>query len=472
VRFDICYEDSVISNYDFTTGDEGKFLLEIEDFYGKKYASLTPTLTGKQIQDTLFKFSLDKYFSPKFRLFDYWQRNTGSSIEQKKATATATLLDDTNELETVDVTSKKHKGRATLPPKSEIRLDFMDEWEYAQDVSYIYTPNDNWMINKVGDTNDITEDLDLSDDTKEETKEFFQYDYVSESNYIDEQYPKVSSSVSMDKWRAYGWEGPRYYGYENVLTAYEVLQSAFWRHNYNWAYWVKMIVTKGEYSSEKVPIPDFEYLDGKDPIKMMNFKEIVIRSDEATTNKYINKNWNAHRSGFLNKHIYRSFYFGFLLRASITPQDDKQIDGYPGHTLFRNQMARRVPKRDWYIKYEDAEISFKMYPEHPNYVACFIPNKEEDKVTQGIIPELAVKTTRRYTRVQGYSESKRFYSPDYTNNKPDEKTKDYRRTLFWEPNAKVGDDGCITVELHNNSKESILLLDVTGVNNDKFYTIK
>ena len=472
VRFDICYEDSVISNYDFVTGEEGKFTLEIEDFYGKKYASLTPTLTGKQIQDTLFKFSLDKYFSPKFRLFDYWQRNTGSSVEQKKAAATATLLDETNELETVDVTSKKYKGRATLPPKSEIRLDFMDEWEYAQDVSYIHTPNDNWMINKVGDTNDITEDLDLSDDTKEETKEFFQYDYVSESNYIDEQYPKVSSSVSMDKWRSHGWEGPRYYGYENVLTAYEVLQSAFWRHNYNWAYWVKMIVTKGEYSSEKVPIPDFEYLDGKDPIKMMNFKEIVIRSDEATTNKYINKNWNAHRSRFLNKHIYRSFYFGFLLRASITPQDDKQIDGYPGHTLFRNQMARRVPNKNWYIKYEDAEISFKMYPEHPNYVACFIPNKEEDKVTQGIIPELAVKTTRRYTRVQGYSESKRFYSPDYTNTKPDEKTKDYRRTLLWESNATVGDDGCITVELHNNSKETILLLDVAGVKGGNFYTIE
>ena len=60
VRFDICYEDSVISNYDFITGNEGKFTLEIEDFYGKKYASLTPELTGKQIQDTLFKFSLDK----------------------------------------------------------------------------------------------------------------------------------------------------------------------------------------------------------------------------------------------------------------------------------------------------------------------------------------------------------------------------------------------------------------------------
>ena len=471
VRFDICYEDSVISNYDFVTGDEGKFTLEIEDFYGKKYASLTPTLTGKQIQDTLFKFSLDKYFSPKFRLFDYWQRNASSSIEKERTERDKSIvqLDGENRLDMVDVTAKKYKGRATLPPKSEIRLDFMDEWEYAQDVSYIHTPHDNWMTNKVGDTNDITEDLDLSDDTKEETKEFFKYDYVSESSYIDERYPIVSSSVSMDKWRAYSWEGPRYYGYENVLTAYDVLQSAFWRHNYNWAYWVKMIVPQGEYSSEKVPIEDKEYIKGKDPIKMMNFKEIVIRSDELTRIQFKNERWEHQRETFLDKRIFRSFYFGFLLRSSITPQNDKDTDGYPGHTVFWNQMARRVPKRDWYYDYKDIEIALKMYPEHPNYVACFIPNKEEDKVTQGIIPELAVKTTRRYTRVQGYNESKRFYSPDYTNNKLDEKTKDYRRTLLWIPDAEVGNDGCITVELHNNSKESILQLDIIGIKDDNYF---
>jgi hypothetical protein len=71
--------------------------------------------------------------------------------------------------------------------------------------------------------------------------------------------------------------------------------------------------------------------------------------------------------------------------------------------------------------------------------------------------------------VQGYNESKRFYSPDYTNNKPDENTKDYRRTLFWEANATVGDDGCITFILYNNSKESVLLLDVAGVKEDRFF---
>jgi hypothetical protein len=146
----------------------------------------------------------------------------------------------------------------------------------------------------------------------------------------------------------------------------------------------------------------------------------------------------------------------------------------PKEKTSKNVAGTDVVETKSDIVIYDTELIFqqKMYPEHPNYVACFIPNKEEDKVTQGIIPELAVKTTRRYTRVQGYNESKRFYSPDYTNNKPDEKTKDYRRTLLWTPNATIGDDGCITVELHNNSKESVLLLDVAGVNKGNFYTIK
>ena len=466
VRFDICYEDSVISNYDFTTGEEGKFTLEIEDFYGKKYASLTPTLTGKQIQDTLFKFSLDKYFSPKFRLFDYWQRNTGSSVEQKKAAATATFLDETNELEAVDVTSKKYKKRTSRPPKSEIRLDFMDEWEYAQDVSYLITPNDNWISYKVNDVSDLLEDA-LEDEV---SWHIMTYVYDADVNYVSDKYYHEVWNTITGAWRATHWEGPRVHAYKDVLTAFDVVQSAFWRHNYNWAYWVKLMVVKGEYNSNDTPIEDTEYLKGKDPIKMMNFKEFVIRNDEKIMKLFENEETNNapvtnsddptsiqrvkfNRSSYLNKRHFRPFYYGFLLKSSVTPQDDKQIDGYPGYLKFRNEM-----RTGW--------------PRTPNYVACFIPNKEEDKVTQGIIPELAVKTTRRYTRVQGYSESKRFYSPDYTNTKPDEKTKDYRRTLLWESNATVGDDGCITVELHNNSKESILLLDVAGMKDGNFYTIE
>jgi hypothetical protein len=498
VNFDFAYNGKMVNNYEFKTEEEGKFQLELDDFYGKKYAALTPMLTGNQIQDTIFKFSIDKYFSPKFRLYDYWQWNRGYKPANKAGNETIIDIFGRNKLEEVNIIAKQHKGRATRPPKSEIRLDFMDEWEYAQDVSYVYTPNDNWMLNKAGETNDIFEDINLSDE--EENKIYAQYDYASESNYVSEEYNHMALTTSTDNWRVYGWEGPRHHAYENVLTAYEVLQSAFWRHNYNWAYWVKMIVPQGEYSSEEVPTEDKEYIKGKDPIKMMDFKEIVIRSDEPTLKQFRNEQWYGERSAFLNKGKFRSFYFGFLLRSSITPQDDKEIDGYPGNSIFRNQMARRGLKKlktgkrgdatsdtkkrkningidvidmETGVKSYNTDLIFqqKMYPEHPNFVACFIPNKGKEKLPGGLVPDIAVKSVRRYTCVQGYNRSKKFYSPNYSRNKPDEKTKDHRRTLLWIPDAEVGKDGCITFKLHNNSKESVLLLDVAGMNKDKFYII-
>ena len=497
VYFDIAYDGNSVTNYEFTTEENGKFQLELEDFYGKRYTALTPILTGKQIQDTIFKFSMNKYFSPKFRLYDYWQWNRGYRPLNKKAgNMQAIDIFGRNKLEEVDVTAKKHIGPTSRPPRSEIRLDFMDEWEYAQDVSYVHTPQDNWMMNKVSDTGDIYEDINLS--KEKENKLYTKYDFLSESNYISEQYNFMALTTSTDNWRVYGWEGPRIHSYENVLTAYEVLQSAFWRHNYNWAYWVKMIVPQGEYSSETIPIEDKEYIKGKDPIKMMDFKEIVIRSDEPTLKQFRNEHWYNQRSTFLNKGKFRSFYFGFLLRASITPQDDKLIDGYPGHTALRNKMARKNLKKlkvtprgeegntnethknvsgndvidmETVVKSYNTDLIFqqKMYPEHPNFVACFIPNKGKDKVSEGLVPDIAVKSVRRYTCIKGYNRSKKFYSPNYAINKPDEKTKDYRRTLLWIPDAEVGNDGCITFKLYNNGKESVLLLDVAGVNNEKFY---
>ena len=500
VNFDFAYNGKMVSYYEFKTEEEGKFQLELDDFYGKKYAALTPVLTGNQIQDTIFKFSIDKYFSPKFRLYDYWQWNRGYRPGNKKA-GNWTIIDvfGRNRLEEVNIIAKPHRGRATRPPKSEIRLDFMDEWEYAQDVSYVYTPHDNWMMSKAGETNNIFEDVNLADER--ENRIYAQYDYISESNYISEEYNHMALTTSTDNWRVYGWEGPRHHAYENVLTAYEVLQSAFWRHNYNWAYWVKMIVPQGEYSSEDIPLEDKEYIKGKDPIKMMDFKEIVIRSDEPTLKQFRNERWYGQRSAFLNKGKFRSFYFGFLLRSSITPQDDKEIDGYPGNTVFRNQMARAglvklktnmrgdagfgaqkrknangldVIDMETGVKSYNTDLVFqqKMYPEYPNFVACFIPNKGKDKLPGGLVPEIAVKSVRRYTCVMGYNKSKKFYSPNYSRSKPDEKTKDCRRTLQWIPNAEVGSDGCITFKLHNNGKESILLLDVAGMHKDKFYAIE
>ena len=107
------------------------------------------------------------------------------------------------------------------------------------------------------------------------------------------------------------------------------------------------------------------------------------------------------------------------------------------------------------------------YPINPNYVACLIPYTVEER-TQGVVPEFAAPgSTMRYTSVQGYSESKKFYSPDYGNMKPQEK--DYRRTLCWVPEVRI-ENGEAVVEFYNSSCCSNISVDVTGRDNDIMFS--
>lgn len=56
----------------------------------------------------------------------------------------------------------------------------------------------------------------------------------------------------------------------------------------------------------------------------------------------------------------------------------------------------------------------------------------------------------RMTTLQGYSNVREFYSPDYSHGVlPDEK--DYRRTLYWNPDVNTDENGKATVSFYNNS---------------------
>jgi len=56
----------------------------------------------------------------------------------------------------------------------------------------------------------------------------------------------------------------------------------------------------------------------------------------------------------------------------------------------------------------------------------------------------------RYTTMQGYSYVKDFYSPTYDNASLP-KEKDFRRTLYWNPDVKTDSAGKASVYFYNNS---------------------
>lgn len=71
---------------------------------------------------------------------------------------------------------------------------------------------------------------------------------------------------------------------------------------------------------------------------------------------------------------------------------------------------------------------------------------------------------RRYV-FPGYNYTMEFYSPDYSQQTP-QKPKDYRRTLYWNPNAEIDADGTFKDTFYGNSHECKLSISACGIGDD------
>ncbi|MBP5390680.1 MAG: hypothetical protein J6Y40_01190, partial [Bacteroidales bacterium] len=68
----------------------------------------------------------------------------------------------------------------------------------------------------------------------------------------------------------------------------------------------------------------------------------------------------------------------------------------------------------------------------------------------------------RYIVLDGYAIPEDFYHPDYSKHKLPEGQKDYRRTLYWNPNLQLDKNGEATVTFYNNSRQTTLSIEAEG----------
>ncbi len=450
-RFDIATDGKNVQTSTFRTDSTGSFVLETDDFYGTRVASMKPQTAMRQGENIAYQFALDRYYSPGFRLYDYWENHLGKPMSKSQSDSLVKMNPFEFMLSSLEVTAKKKHEFNTRPPHSEMRFNYLDEWEYAQDVTYleIFKTYENDVYNNVKtelvfEHGALTDAQSLTDENN-----------VTDSRGIDavENDEMISLSSGTERYVGnirYGTEVrtlPVNHEYDHILTANDVVLSAMKRHNYNWAYWVQLMVVDGEYSHETTPKPNMEYLRGlPDAEKMTRFKEFVIRSDENTRSQFENRDthWVPLTRMLDNKIPIQKFYLGFLSQSYLFAGDG--IDGSPDIRSFIDRLHNE----------QGGGIN---YPINPNYVACMIPYTEEES-TQGVVPEFAApSSTMRYTSVQGYSESKQFYSPDYGAMTPQEK--DYRRTLYWNPSVKI-ENGEAVMEFYNSSSCNNITVDVIG----------
>ena len=68
---------------------------------------------------------------------------------------------------------------------------------------------------------------------------------------------------------------------------------------------------------------------------------------------------------------------------------------------------------------------------------------------------------RRYI-LPGFAYPAECYSPDYSKQTPPDSVKDYRRTLYWNPNVMLDQDGKATITLYNNARTTHISVDAAG----------
>ena len=442
-RVDIEGDSGRIETTTFRTDSTGGFMIEFDDFYGTRIAALRPQTTFKHSENIAYQFALDRYYSPDFRLYDYWERHLGTVMAKSTADSLVRMNPFEYMLSSVDVVEKHKKEVNERPPHSEMRFNYLDEWEYAQDVTYLNMFNiyEDEMYYKILHDIQTNEKESGENDFVAEPGQIFGYLF---SNNSEKEFPKVEKEE-----------------YKHTLTAADVVASAMKRHNYNWAYWVQLMVVLGEYSPYTVPQPDKEYLRGlPDADKMTNFKEVVIRSDAKTREQFENRQGEREplASMFIKKAPLHKFYHGFLTQMYLYGTEG--LDGCPNINRFYESIKEQETTGD-------TPIGIR-YPLNPNFVACLIPY-EEGARERTIVPEFTASgSSLRYTSVQGYSDSKEFYSPDYSRMQP--RPDDYRRTLIWVPEIEINDKGEAIIELYNTRNCCNIVVDVAGRNGTSLYS--
>ena len=97
---------------------------------------------------------------------------------------------------------------------------------------------------------------------------------------------------------------------------------------------------------------------------------------------------------------------------------------------------------------------------YPSLVACMIPDTDhewEKYLKYNQIPHT------RYLKVSGFSSLLPYRLPNYSKSHPEH---DYRRTLYWNPDLQLDENGEATIQFYNNGTCKKLHISGGGVSDD------
>ena len=137
---------------------------------------------------------------------------------------------------------------------------------------------------------------------------------------------------------------------------------------------------------------------------------------------------------------------------------DQTIKNRAEGAIFNDLHLSRLQNFRFFTDYE---------PRNPDSLYTVSLNRDDITLVYETRPDNAKQHTYRDRRylLPGFAEPADFYNPDYSQALPPEPT-DYRRTLYWNPNARLDADGHFRATVYNNSHETRIRVSVAGITPD------
>ena len=188
----------------------------------------------------------------------------------------------------------------------------------------------------------------------------------------------------------------------------------------------------------------------------LSFGRYDMRQFPVQVCRYLYGNMNRYNSFHVNGRLdgatyYRNYSLGEesagTFRANRTSQ-----------WVYSNLRLKRLQDIRVYSDYEPRTEDSLMVEEHygPDATVEMVPIPNEGR---------QVTFRDRHIVLHGVNLPEAFYQPDYSERKPSDGS-DYRRTLYWNPNAITDDDGHFKATFWNNGKETRVRISAAGVTHD------
>jgi len=178
--------------------------------------------------------------------------------------------------------------------------------------------------------------------------------------------------------------------------------------------------------------------------------------------RYLYGNMNRYNSFRVDGRIDGATYYRNYSPLSIGASDAEKAGQFRANrtpqSIYKNIQLKRLQDIRVFSDFEPRTEDSTMFE------SILLADATVELVT---IPNDGVQPTFRDRHIvfHGISIPEQFYQPDYSRSVPTD-SKDYRRTLYWNPNAVTDEQGRFTATFYNNGKQTRIKMSAAGVTND------